>query len=296
MTTIKANNLACPIDAKKLQQTDRQLVCENGHCFDIARQAYVNLLPVQHKRSKHPGDSKAMVIARTQFLDTGIYQPIAKKLNAMISACIISDKDTVHKNTCILDAGCGEGYYLDQLYHHLNDENKNHTLNFIGLDISKQAIIHATKRNRQISWLVGSNRQPPVAEQSVGVIFCLFGFLCAEPFHQRLKPGGYLITVDPGTQHLKELRAIIYTDNKKAEPATNDDIINGFLLCNKEELTFNADIADNEQINNLLMMTPHFFRASKAGREAACQLQQLRLTISVVFRVYRKEPVEYEPD
>ena len=69
MNIIKAHNLACPIDGNKLEQNDGQLVCENGHTFDIARQGYVNLLPVQHKRSKQPGDSKAMVLARTAFLN-----------------------------------------------------------------------------------------------------------------------------------------------------------------------------------------------------------------------------------
>src|SRR5690554_7060145 len=51
------------------------LICPNRHSFDIARQGYVNLLPVQQKRSRHPGDSKAMVVARSRFLNSGIYQP-----------------------------------------------------------------------------------------------------------------------------------------------------------------------------------------------------------------------------
>jgi len=71
MNIIKAHNLACPIDGKRLESREKQLVCENGHVFDVARQGYVNLLPVQHKRTKDPGDSKEMVLARAQFLNTG---------------------------------------------------------------------------------------------------------------------------------------------------------------------------------------------------------------------------------
>ena len=71
MNIIKAHNLACPLDGKRLQQDDSSLVCENGHSYDIARQGYVNLLPVQLKRSKRPSDSKAMVLARREFLDSG---------------------------------------------------------------------------------------------------------------------------------------------------------------------------------------------------------------------------------
>ena len=79
MNIIKAHNLACPIDGARLEVHEKQLICENGHVFDIARQGYVNLLPVQHKRSKQPGDSKAMVLARTHFLNSGIYEAIANK-------------------------------------------------------------------------------------------------------------------------------------------------------------------------------------------------------------------------
>ena len=30
----------------------------NGHCFDIAKEGYVNLLPANKKHSDNPGDSK----------------------------------------------------------------------------------------------------------------------------------------------------------------------------------------------------------------------------------------------
>ena len=99
MKIIKAHNLACPIDGGRLGCRAKQLVCGNGHVFDIARQGYVNLLPVQHKRSKQPGDSKEMVSARAQFLSSGRYQPIARKLAAIAFANIGADK-----GTCFMDA------------------------------------------------------------------------------------------------------------------------------------------------------------------------------------------------
>jgi 23S rRNA (guanine745-N1)-methyltransferase len=284
MNIIKAHNLACPIDGKKLEQTDRQLVCDNGHSFDIARQGYVNLLPVQHKRSKQPGDSKAMVLARTHFLDTGIYDAIANKLTEIVSALIIDDKDY-----CFLDAGCGEGYYFDILLRSLRALDASNNLSFIGLDISKDAIVQATRRNRQISWVVGSNRQPPVEDESVDIILCLFGFFSEEGFRRALKSGGHVVVIDPGVEHLKELRKIIYPEVKKANslslPQTGS---HGFSLQRSEMLRFESEISCNEQINHLLLMTPHFYRASKAGRDAACKLDNLHLTIDVVFRVLKK--------
>ena len=53
--------LACPLDGEPLQRDGAAWRCTAGHSFDIARQGYTNLLPVQHKRSRDPGDSKEMV-------------------------------------------------------------------------------------------------------------------------------------------------------------------------------------------------------------------------------------------
>lgn len=284
MNIIKAHNLACPIDGKRLESDDRQLTCENGHSFDIARQGYVNLLPVQHKRSRQPGDSKAMVLARSEFLNSGFYEPIASKLTAIIASLIPTDKET-----CLMDAGCGEGYYLDAIFNSLRDKEGNNALSFIGLDISKDAIIQSTKRNKLISWLVGTNRQPPVEDESVDIILCVFGFLSSDAFHKALKPGGKIILVDPGAEHLTELREIIYPEVKKSDPPDPpQNEIKGFSLVKNETLTFKEKITGNEKINQLLIMTPHFYRASKEGRLAATSLEELEITVDVIFRILEK--------
>ena len=284
MNILKAHNLACPIDGKKLQQTDKQFICENGHSFDVARQGYVNLLPVQHKRSKQPGDSKAMVLARTQFLNTGIYQPVADKLTQIVLTHIINDNDH-----CLLDAGCGEGYYFDFLVKQLSRAEGGNKLSFIGLDISKDAIVQATKRNKQTSWIVGTNRQPPVEDETIDILLCMFGFFCDEGFYRVLKPGGKAILVDPGVDHLKELREIIYPELKKQNASAASVVdVEKFSLLSSERLQFKAKISSNEQINHLLLMTPHFYRASQKGREAACQLAKLDITVDVMFKVMEK--------
>ena len=283
MNIIKAHNLACPIDGAQLNHHQKQLICEHGHVFDIARQGYVNLLPVQHKRTKHPGDNKVMVLARTHFLNAGFYQAIANKLNELVATQITSANEK-----CFLDAGCGEGYYLDALLNYLSDKKTSIDLSFIGLDISKHAIVQASKRNKQISWVVGTNRRPPVAEKSIDIILCLFGFLSVPGFKKVLKPGGKIIVVDPGREHLKELREIIYPEIKKSDQvSTLQTEKTGILLVNSEPLQFKVKL-DNEQITNLLIMTPHFYRASKEGREAAKNLPQLDLTVDVVFSVFEK--------
>jgi 23S rRNA (guanine745-N1)-methyltransferase len=283
MNIIEAQNIACPIDGERLVLSGKQLGCCNGHSFDIARQGYVNLLPVQHKRSKQPGDSKDMVSARSQFLNSGIYLPIARKLNELVLSQMRKGKDY-----CFLDAGCGEGYYLDNLCQFLSAQESEANLCFIGLDISKQAIIQSSRRNKRICWLVGTNRQPPVVAESVDIIFCLFGFASVEAFAKVLKPGGRLILVDPGVEHLKELRQIIYPEVNKTQQSETDTELPGFTSLKKEALTYHASIDSNEQIKQLLLMTPHYYRASKEGRARAEKLNKLEVTVNVLFRVLQK--------
>lgn len=284
MNITKADNLACPIDGNRLRQQEKQLVCDSGHSFDIAKQGYINLLPVQHKRSKQPGDSKKMVLARTNFLNSEIYQSIATKLYE-----IVLPQLTDHTDCSFLDAGCGEGYYLNYLYDALKHHEQDGNLSFIGLDISKDAIIQATKRNKGISWIVGTNRQPPVSDESVDIILCLFGFLSLAAFHKCLKSGAKLITLDPGPLHLQELREIIYSElrKEKSEDASLSENT-GFSLLETRNICVKKTISGNVQIKNLLLMTPHFFRASKEGKEVASQLNELEITIDVVFKIWKK--------
>jgi len=273
MNIIKAPNLACPIDGERLELRDKQL----------ARQGYVNLLPVQHKRTKHPGDSKEMVLARSYFLNAGYYDPLAKVL-AKTALHHLSDP-----GTCLMDAGCGEGYYFDFMLNYFKDKNVRTDISFIGIDISKPAIAKAATRNKQISWLVGTNRQPPVEAESIDIILCVFGFQSYEGFNKVLKSGGKLILVEPGADHLKELREIIYSEVKKSEPQNLSQLEDkGFTLVDSQTFGFRTGPIDTAQIKNLLIMTPHFYRANKQGREAAANLQTLDLTVDLIIRVLEK--------
>ncbi len=321
------HNLICPIDGAHLEVHEKQLSCENGHSFDIARQGYVNLLPVQHKRSKDPGDSKAMVVARTQFLNSGVYQSIASKLAEIILAQTVNSKEALinssyrrrpvsmaldtldtglrryddEKNNqsfpesiCLMDAGCGEGYYTHYVYECLKDKGVYSGLSFIGLDISKPAIVEAAKRNRQITWVVGTNRHPPLEPASVDIIVCVFGFQNFEGFNKVLKPGGRIILVEPGPDHLQELREIIYAEVKKTGlPSLSEAEEKGFVMLADERLQFKTETLDNAQINNLLLMTPHFYRAGHEGREAAGKLETLNLTVDIVFRTLEWRKTNY---
>ena len=262
--------LACPLDGTPLLRHGAALRCARGHSFDIASHGYANLLPVQNKRSLDPGDSKAMVAARRRFLSAGHYAPIA----AAVSQNTLSGLSSKTTAAC-LDAGCGEGYYLRQLAASAQETGRPLTL--LGLDISKWAVLAAAKQDNRAAWVVGSNAALPVLPATVDRLLCLFGFPVYPEFARVLKPGGVLLQVDAGPDHLRELREIIYPRLKPARPAATS-APEGFALAGDETLRFEVRIEGAEPIADLLAMTPHLYRASAEGRAKAAALTQIALT------------------
>ncbi|RUO27105.1 rRNA (guanine-N1)-methyltransferase [Aliidiomarina minuta] len=268
--------LACPIDGKPLQLQDKSWRCPDNHCFDQARQGYVHLLPVQQKRSRDPGDSKEMIAARRRFLNSGFYQPVA---DTLAKAVLTSP----HHELACLDAGCGEGYYLRVL----SSLNTTKSIQMLGLDISKAAIISAAKQDKGPSWVVGSNARLPVQNESVDCLFSVFGFPVYAEFARVLKPGGHLYMLDPGPEHLRQLREIIYPQVKSqcVEEKTDPP---GFATQSIETISYMIRLTDGQQIADLLLMTPHLFRASAAGRALAAELQHIEVQVEVRLRTLQR--------
>jgi len=270
--------LACPLDGKPLHSNGTAWHCADGHSFDIASQGYVHLLPVQNKRSRDPGDSKEMVACRRRFLDAGHYQPIAEAARRAVLA------ETLPGATIrCLDAGCGEGYYLRQL---AAGDDAAH-LALIGLDISKWAVLSAAKQDKRMTWVVGSNANLPVLSGTLDRVLCMFGFPVYAEFARALAPEGQLVQIDAGPDHLRELREIIYPV-LKAERAAETAVPAGFSVVSSETVRYPAGIVGQQQIADLLAMTPHLFRASNEGKARVAALESLAVTVDVRLTRYRK--------
>lgn len=271
--------LACPLDGDPLTCDSRAWRCPVGHSFDIARQGYTHLLPVQNKRSRNPGDSKDMVAARRTFLNAGFYQPIADAVNRLI----LADAPGEGVFSC-LDAGCGEGYYLRQL---AIAAGERQTLELLGVDISKWAVLAAAKQDKRPAWVVGTNARLPVLSGSVDRVLCLFGFPVYSEFARVLKPGGQLLQVDAGPRHLQELREIIYPA-LKPEKKEGTVTPGGFTALTITMERFPLVLTSQAQIADLLAMTPHLYRASAEGIERASALDSLTVTVDVRITCYRQ--------
>ncbi len=274
--------LNCPLDGTPLRRSDASWRCSVGHCFDAAAQGYTNLLPVQNKRSRDPGDSKEMVAARRRFLESGAYQPIA----AAVSQAALADLPP--GSLACLDAGCGEGYYLRQLADAAERSSEQQTLALLGLDISKWAVISAAKRDKRSNWIVGSNANLPVPTAALDRVLCMFGFPVYAEFARVLKTGGLLLQVDAGPDHLRELRETIYP-TLKAERTTPTAIPDGFTPDTTESIRYSLDLVGQAQIADLLAMTPHLYRATAEGRAKAAALTALTVTVDVRLNCLRRK-------
>lgn len=272
MATFPFESLICPLDGDPLCRQGSAWKCPAGHSFDVARQGYTHLLPVQKKRSLAPGDSKEMVAARQRFLNAGFYQPMAEAISQRVL-----EAHPVERPLACLDAGCGEGYYLRHL---AGEAGPEQPLALMGLDISKWAVLAAARQDKAVQWVVGSNANLPVAGKSLDAVLCVFGFPVYPEFARVLKPGGHLLMVTPGPEHLRELREVIYPSLKP--PRETEDIApEGFSPGPSSVAQQTLALHDAGAIADLLAMTPHLYRASAEGRARAAALERLSLTLDV---------------
>lgn len=275
------NFYKCPICQDKLYLEEKTWKCAANHSFDVAKEGYVNLLPVNKKRSKEPGDNKAMLQSRRSFLNQGDYGFLADKLVLMINNCD-------DKQLNILDLGCGEGYYLEQVRKRLEQIQKapdvGGTINFAALDISKFAVQMTAKRNKQASCSVASAVDTPYLEQSFDIIYNVFAPYSEVENHRILKPEGRFILIGPGANHLQELSAHIYND-VVSHSGNSKQLQDSqcFSLCNCETLQTQVTIPQN-QIENLLAMTPYYWSTSQQQKESLFAMENL--TVTLHFQIF----------
>ncbi len=261
----------CPKCKAPLIKEAQRYICSQGHSFDIAGVGYVNL--ILGSKSFH-GDNKNMVSARRRFLQSGKYSVIIDTL-----ADILKSKALSHAPT-VIDAGCGEGYYTSALKSALPYAD------IYAFDVSKEAVVLASKASKNINFSVASVKNMPFCGQSADFIISLFSPLCEEEFYRILKPNGYLITVSPSPEHLFGLKEKIYDTPYKNPPSTFAPL----LLEKTYEFTVNSimTLESNEEIVDLFTMTPYCYNTGKSGREKLEFLESLTTDIGFVFGLYQK--------
>ncbi|GAC14220.1 putative RNA methyltransferase [Aliiglaciecola lipolytica] len=251
----------CPACGLQLQFENGTWRCESNHTFDQAKEGYVNLQLAQERNSKAPGDNKEMIVARRAFLEKGFYDPLVERLAQLIKSHCNTD------NVSLFDAGCGEGYYLEQIRSKLDNTLLN--CRAAGCDISKVAIQKAAKAHKKCHFAVASTFKIPVQSSSLDTVIQVFAPSSEQEIARILKPGGLWLLVNPGPAHLQQLKQSIYNESKQ-HSLTQLESTN-FSLHVRESVGFDMAFKDSEERLNLLKMTPFYWHASEQSKNQFLQ-------------------------
>ena len=268
---------SCPVCGDALTPEGQSLKCRNGHSFDLAKKGYVNLLRSNQSHSKRHGDDRAMVAARTAFLDAGFYAPLQDAITEkVVSACA--------ENPVVLDVGCGEGYYTAAVRKALCAAGKQPDVR--GVDISREALIAAHRRDGALSLAVASLARLPMGEESCDGLMNIFAPVDAGEFRRVLRPGGWLLRAVPLERHLWSLKCAVY-DVPYANNAP-DTALEGFRLTARRDVCGEITLSSQETIQALFMMTPYYYKTSRADQEKLTRLNSLRTEIAFGLLLYER--------
>ncbi|MGH2344193.1 MAG: putative RNA methyltransferase [Chloroflexota bacterium] len=295
--------LRCPDCAGALEAVGRTLICPVGHSFDLAREGYVNLA-----RSRRTGDSKEMLRARRRFLEAGHYQPLSDLMNHLVGEHCPAAPFTV------LDAGCGEGYYLGRLAEHLaiarrppadagSSRSESHgswapdpltqsskiSLDFhaLGLDAAKDAARMAAARYRDGAFVVADLAERlPLGDEAIGVLLNVFAPRNASEFHRVLRPDGLLLSVIPTPDHLRELGSMIpmLGIEERKEEQVRAALRDEFLPLGTERLSYIMNLSA-QSLADLVEMTPSARHLDSAARARLGRLGAMPSAVTASFLV-----------
>ena len=274
-------SFCCPLCGEPLVREEHRAVCSQRHSFDVARQGYVHLLPVNKMHSKLPGDSREMVDSRRRFLEAGYYAPFRQELCRLAAACASQLGSPAGEGLLLCDAGCGEGYYTAGLREALPQAR------VCGFDISKLAVKAAVGKYKSVEFGVASSFAIPLREASVHLLTDVFSPLAAEEFARVVKPGGFFLYAVPGERHLYGLKELLY-ENPYENPHRETEYP-GFRFVGRTAVRGEIRVPDSQTAVDLFTMTPYYW---KTGPQAAQRLETVEgfsTEIGFDFLLYQRQ-------
>lgn len=281
MNLLCTHLLTCPICNAALAKTDQTLKCINQHSFDIAREGYVNLL-----RKKQPGDSREMLQARRDFLERDHYRPLSDTLNELVASHLNAASSSIN----ILDAGCGEGYYLGRLQQYLANRQPSLQGCYVGVDISKDAIRMAAKRYREPFFVVANLKERLVfADAAFQALLNIFAPRNAREYARVLAPGGLLAVVIPGPAHLLQLRSALHLLSIEQDKQQHivEQFADQFKLIATVPLAYEIHLSRAE-IALAVMMTPNYWHLSEETRRGMAEMIEIQTQVEFTCLLLQK--------
>jgi 23S rRNA (guanine745-N1)-methyltransferase len=246
------------------------------------------LILAHKKHSKDPGDSPAMIQSRRRFLDQGFYDRVSDGINEVVAGNLRELEDGTALS--MLDAGCGEGFYLKRLKEYLMGRSEGRIpLDCYGVDISKFAIGKAAQRDKTTSWAVANIVDLPFASGSLDIVMNVFALADFNEFSRILRETGKLVIVTPGPRHLNGLREIIYPVSREHTQSEMSEQAKAlFTLSTSTRVNYPLELKRAEEIMDLLAMTPYFWNIDLNTRTKVEALRSLELDVDVVITVFNK--------
>ena len=260
----------CPHCGDPLEELPGEYTCANGHHFDRAKQGYVNLTLAGRLKGRAAGDSEAMVRARRDVFDHGLYEPVVSAVAALVAA---------DGPSSIVDAGCGEGSYLAAAVALSGAGGW-------GIDISKVAIRMAAQRHKSHRYAIASSYSMPFADACFDIVINVFSPRDFAEMTRVLKHGGRAIVVTPGPRHLQQLKALIYDDPRHHDVALAG--VNGEPQADQvHNVSFELHLGDPVLRMSLLEMTPYWWSTVPSRRDEIAATP-ITVDIDVLISQYRK--------
>jgi 23S rRNA (guanine745-N1)-methyltransferase len=269
----------CPVCASPLARRGEQLRCGRGHCFDIARQGYVNL--AVGRRPAANADASAMVAARARFLERGHYSPIAVALASLA----VRLRPGPAGAGVVLDLAAGTGYYLAAVLEALPDRAG------VGLDVSKPALRRAASAHPRAVALGADVWQPfPLADGSAAIVLSVFGPRNAAETRRVLTAGGAFLLVTPTASHLAEvigpLRMLSVDAAKAGRLAAT---MTGLARVVTQPLSYQVPLK-HADLSDLVSMGPsaHHVDRAQLARRIEPLAEPVWVTVSVTLSAYQR--------
>src|SRR5580658_2308619 len=251
-----------------LARGERRLVCPRGHSFDIARSGYINLLQPQDRRSKQPGDTGAAVAGRRRLHDRGVTEPLLSAISEIAGAS---------RDDIVLDAGCGDGYYLGTMARQTGFDAQ-------GLDISIAAVEAAARRYPDCEWIVANaDRFVPYADNSFSIVLSITARMNSGEFRRVLRDGGRLLVAIPAPEDLIELRGA----GRDRVARTVETFAGDFKLMERRRVTAVADL-DADAVRDVLHS---IYRPMQTK-----PVEAMRVTFSLDLLFFRTANLSRDPE
>jgi 23S rRNA (guanine745-N1)-methyltransferase len=204
----------------------------------------------------------AAVAGRRRLHDGGVTAPL---LGAIAKVLAASPREIV------LDAGCGDGFYLGTLARQTGFDAH-------GVDISIPAIDAAARRYPGCEWVVANaDRRVPYADRSFSIVLSITARMNAAEFRRVLRDDGRLLVAIPAPDDLIELRG----KGRDRVARTVQTFAPHFTLVDRHRISTTADL-DAAAVSDLLHSIYRPLRAQPA--------QAMRVTFSLDLLLFRPTP------